>query len=202
MVSAVSISLRMAEKDLFKKYGIEAKGMLDMFFKPVKDNENVYTCICCPGPVPKLLKQKKGTGYSNLKNHAFNFHNDEIEEMILKYLGSNNSSKCTSSDSNNLDSCSGVGSRQSTKKARKITSFFSNATCKKENDLYDLMELIIMVDMRFAMVESKRLRRLTSLPVAGISTKIFTKYVLRTRDLVTEKIKNMLPSTFGIIFDG
>ena len=79
-----------------------------------------------------------------------------------------------------------------------LRAFFG--TGDKEREMFEWIELLVMKNLPFTFVDCPYVRKLSK--NRAVSSKTLRKYVFAVMSIVQEKIKQMLPSKFVIMFDG
>ena len=145
-----------------------------IFFEKIKEEEEYefYQCRhCFEGK--GCIKRRKGSGWTNLANHAKSTHNDwkeTVEASIVR---------------------EGQGS---------MNKFVQRKVSGRAWNVYRWLEWVIMDDHPFTFVEKPLTRKNSSLE--DITRVTLLKYMHALGIEVENKIKRMLPTTFGLIVDG
>ena len=151
----VHCSVMMSARDVVKRY-----------FKQDKGTEE-WTCTC-----GKKLKQRHGTGYTNLFNHIKSQHKD----------------------------WDGGASGQKTLDGNVIAISRDKTISDSVENLYSWVEWVCVGMKPFSFVEDELTRKYSSLQ--PICTKTLKKYMSLLTTTVEREISKLLPERFAIIIDG
>lgn len=148
------------------------------FFCESAGRPGYWTCKC-----GTTRKRQGSGGWSNLAEHIRSNHRLDAESFMKELDSYPEASKVLlpPTDNSTLDDHFGsVGE-------------FSNT-------VYKWLDWVISDDLPFNFVEKGRTKLYSN--IKSISSKTFKKYLFKLTDAVKEKIKQDLPKTFGLMFDG
>lgn len=144
-----------------------------VFFDPDETQGDGYF-ICKVNSSCKPIYQNKIKGYTNLIAHVKTHDNWESEIKKAMKMEEN--------------------------QAGSMTQFIKRKVSNKGQNLYDWIQWVVMDVQEFSFVDNKYTRKNTKLEPICRTT--LMKYIENLSIIVEEKIKQIIPNTFGIIFDG
>jgi hypothetical protein len=149
---------------------VQMKEVIAYFFTPCA-NPDFY--MCKNTKCQSIQKQKKSTGYTNLKNHLRSCIGDN-------FLGFYDDLVKSSKDKGRLDSYGFIN--------------------KREKEVYDLINWIVDRNQPISEVDNVVTREMFK--TKPICSKTLRKYILALTPNVEKVISEDLPDKFGLIFDG
>lgn len=159
------------------KRKFESNDMYHCFFQPTEDSK-VHTCLECSKIEHNIRNKVKfsiASGYNNAWSHVRN-HHPNYSEVITAYVETKKKESPSAMMMNNF----------------KVTKF--------SQDLYGWLQMIIMADNSFSIVENKIYQSFSK--YGTISRPTIMKYLNLLHKKVLEKLSREVPEHFGAIFDG
>ncbi len=157
---------------------VPGKSVRDAFFRRENESSNVWICKC--GATRKL----SGTSYSNVVSHVRSDHPKEyqvlVDELSMKSTAENNVTKPESS----------------TITAEAKQFFYRRRT----THIFGWFEFVVDGLQPFSVVENPTFLKQSRFD--PISRKTLAKYLEALSSSVEEKIAQILPDKFAIVFDG
>jgi len=146
----------------------------------IRKNDESYGCeLCSEINIPEdanNVKQRKGTGYTNIRSHLVSRHHGWKE----RYLSEENS------ETGNDKQC--------------LSNYFNILVSAKARNVFGWMNFIVTKHLSFSIVDDKSFRN--AVKFDPLCTNTLMKYLEFVADEVRSLIAVNISQRFGLIFDG
>jgi hypothetical protein len=114
-------------------------------------------------------------GYTNMESHLLTIHGEQYAKFVDEYIRTNPASN-------------------------KISKYLTTPKVDHPTIIHGWLQLIVMGDFPFSVVENEYLREMSKLP--PLSRSSVMRYLTLTHIYLLDRLGSIIPNKFGVIFDG
>lgn len=159
--------------------GIEPRTIYRALFTRI--DENSHACKLCPPDKKNIKKFHLSNGYTNMMTHLESRHGDTYLQVVQDYLKRDHPPLAAPAPAPEMK--------------KTVSQPTENAAA-----LYGWLELMVMEDLPFTIVESEAFRHISRWE--AISREALMRYLSLVHSNLMDRLGSLIPNRFGVIFHG